>query len=339
MFSTTQLKSFVSKVVNMKITKTKLAAASFGAALTSLYSAPELCAQVDTIDSNADLTFMPGTVPFFTGDGSADYGVEVAVGGVTSFGSPALLNIIAFNNGDYGFGAGNRFGIANGAQEFFELSPGDVFDGSTGGGVGQLSVTGTGVRTFGFISEFGQVGYFRVMLSVEESPGVFSPAIFLDGEVAVLDANGENDFTVTVPDGDDPVVIVGDVNMDGSVDFFDIQPFIDALAGGFQAEADIDGNGEVNFFDIAPFIELLSNGGMQLSMSDSNGKPLEMYASNTQDMEQLIRAIELKLNDEIAAAVLGQTNSSLTNNSPSVGLASLASGADGLLRRRKAVTA
>jgi len=37
----------------MKITKTKLAAASFGAALTSMYSAPELSAQV------VDLSFTP----------------------------------------------------------------------------------------------------------------------------------------------------------------------------------------------------------------------------------------------------------------------------------------
>ena len=313
----------------MKITKTKLAAASFGAALTSLYSAPELCAQVDTIDSNADLTFMPGTVPFFTGDGSADYGVEVAVGGVTSFGSPALLNIIAFNNGDYGFGAGNRFGIANGAQEFFELSPGDVFDGSTGGGVGQLSVTGTGVRTFGFISEFGQVGYFRIDLGNGNVP-----VIFLDGEVAVNDANGMNDFTITVPSGG---VLLGDVNQDGSIDFSDIAPFISRLAmGEFQAEADIDESGVVDFQDIAPFIGLLS-GGSSVSWSDSNGNPLDGYASNTQGSEQ-IQAIELKLQDEIAAAVLGQTKSSLTNEQPSVGLAALALGATGLRRRRKAVT-
>ena len=55
------------------------------------------------------------------------------------------------------------------------------------------------------------------------------------------------------------ITILGDVNMDGAVDFFDIQPFIDILsAQAFQLEADIDGNGVVDFFDIQPFIDILS---------------------------------------------------------------------------------
>lgn len=38
-----------------------------------------------------------------------------------------------------------------------------------------------------------------------------------------------------------------------------IQPFIDVLASQqFQAEADIDRNGVVNFFDIQPFIDILA---------------------------------------------------------------------------------
>ena len=53
--------------------------------------------------------------------------------------------------------------------------------------------------------------------------------------------------------------LIGDVNGDGVVNFFDIAPFIAALsAPDFQFEADIDGNGFVNFFDIAPFIRILS---------------------------------------------------------------------------------
>lgn len=54
--------------------------------------------------------------------------------------------------------------------------------------------------------------------------------------------------------------LLGDVNLDGIVDFRDIFPFISALsAGGSQAEADIDANGIVNFLDISPFIELLAS--------------------------------------------------------------------------------
>ena len=55
-------------------------------------------------------------------------------------------------------------------------------------------------------------------------------------------------------------VCLGDVNMDGVVNFFDIAPFIELLsAQTFKAEADIDSNGVVDFFDIAPFILILSS--------------------------------------------------------------------------------
>lgn len=57
-----------------------------------------------------------------------------------------------------------------------------------------------------------------------------------------------------------PGVLLGDVNLDGVVNFLDIAPFIVLLADGeFQAEADIDQNGSVNFLDIGPFITILSN--------------------------------------------------------------------------------
>ena len=55
--------------------------------------------------------------------------------------------------------------------------------------------------------------------------------------------------------------LLGDVNLDGVVDFFDISPFIAILsASGYQDEADIDQDDAVDFFDIGPFIDLLSSG-------------------------------------------------------------------------------
>ena len=54
-------------------------------------------------------------------------------------------------------------------------------------------------------------------------------------------------------------IVKGDVNLDGTVDFVDIQPFIDALSGATnQPEADVDCNGMVEFFDIQPFIDILA---------------------------------------------------------------------------------
>ena len=327
----------------MKITKTKLAAVSFGAALTSLYAAPELCAQEDTIDSTAELSFDPGVVPFFSGMGEYDYGVNIAVNGIPDTnGFPDNLVVNVANNGDpdYGFGVANTYlgsRFPGGADSFFELSPGDVFDGRSGDGVGSLlnigGVGATGVQTIGFVTGLGQVGYFRVDLGLGNGP-----ALFLDGEVAAADENGMNDFTITIPDGDEPFVLRGDVNLDGMVNFLDIAPFISRLSGGqLQAEADVNEDGMVNFLDIAPFIQALSSGGMQVSWTDSTGKPLERFAAGNEVLDQQLQAIERKLQDELNTA-LAQTNSSAVEpESASVGLAALALGAAGLRRRRNAV--
>ena len=69
-------------------------------------------------------------------------------------------------------------------------------------------------------------------------------SIFLTGEL--------NSFSLA------PDCLLGDINMDGVVDFFDIQPFIDLLSNqAFQCEGDVDENGVVDFFDIQPFISIL----------------------------------------------------------------------------------
>jgi len=58
----------------------------------------------------------------------------------------------------------------------------------------------------------------------------------------------------------DPILL-GDVNMDGTVNFLDIVPFIGFLSRGeFKAEADLDQSGIVDFRDIVPFIGVLSAG-------------------------------------------------------------------------------
>jgi len=55
-------------------------------------------------------------------------------------------------------------------------------------------------------------------------------------------------------------ILLGDVNLDGIVDFGDIPTFIARLAAGvFQAEADVDVSGAVTFADIPTFIAILSS--------------------------------------------------------------------------------
>jgi len=65
--------------------------------------------------------------------------------------------------------------------------------------------------------------------------------------------------TVTLVPELPPLVVLGDVNMDGAVTFADIPPFIAVLqAGTFLAEADVNQDEEVTFADIPVFIEILS---------------------------------------------------------------------------------
>ena len=59
-------------------------------------------------------------------------------------------------------------------------------------------------------------------------------------------------------------VLLGDCNLDGVVDFFDISPFIEVLSSdafdAFLDQADCNQDGVVNFFDISPFVAILSGG-------------------------------------------------------------------------------
>lgn len=65
-------------------------------------------------------------------------------------------------------------------------------------------------------------------------------------------------------------VLIADMNCDGAVNNFDIDPFVFALtdAGAYQAlypncdilAGDINGDGAVNNFDIDPFVNLLTGG-------------------------------------------------------------------------------
>ena len=58
---------------------------------------------------------------------------------------------------------------------------------------------------------------------------------------------------------DTTTVLLGDVDLNGAVEFLDIAPFINVLSSNmFQAEADCDENGVVDFLDIQPFIDILS---------------------------------------------------------------------------------
>ncbi len=58
----------------------------------------------------------------------------------------------------------------------------------------------------------------------------------------------------------EPLVLVGDVNRDGSTNLLDVAPFVELLANGqFQLEADVNQDDQVNLLDVEGFVSLLSN--------------------------------------------------------------------------------
>ena len=79
-------------------------------------------------------------------------------------------------------------------------------------------------------------------------------------------------------------VLLGDVNLDGTVDFSDIAPFIGVLStpGAYQAEADCDSNGRVGFSDITPFVEALK--GRAAPVASDRFSDLEDHINGTDTM-------------------------------------------------------
>lgn len=85
--------------------------------------------------------------------------------------------------------------------------------------------------------------------------------------VRVTDAGDASEFAALLLDVVSEPAGNGDVNCDGIVDFFDIDPFVRALfdPSAYVTEhpacdlqlADIDDSGSVDFFDIDPFLTLL----------------------------------------------------------------------------------
>jgi hypothetical protein len=98
------------------------------------------------------------------------------------------------------------------------------------------------------------------VLTAFNAPPVHSPV----AAATVSFAPATISFTVSA-------LLRGDLNCDGLVNNFDIDPFVLALsdAAGYAAQypdcnidnADIDGDGAINNFDIDPFVDCVANGG------------------------------------------------------------------------------
>ena len=169
----------------MKITKTKLAAATFGAAMTSLYSAPELNAQVN-------IEFDVNTIDFFTLPGSQNLATPVQFLNVTSgsYAIPGVDNaaIALFNDNPYGVGAFANFftGFDGGIEGLAVVNAGDFFTGATTGYNVTFDQNETGIRYIGFLAG-GGVGWFSLDLGTSPTDellivaGAFNQGVALPG--------------------------------------------------------------------------------------------------------------------------------------------------------------
>ncbi len=67
-------------------------------------------------------------------------------------------------------------------------------------------------------------------------------------------------YSMTLVEVPGNAILLGDIDLNGVVNFLDIAPFIGLLTSGeFQAEGDFDGDEAVGFLDISGFIAALSN--------------------------------------------------------------------------------
>ena len=118
---------------------------------------------------------------------------------------------------------------------------------------GNVSLSGT--LDVSLIEAFeGAVGQTFDIITSNSVTGTFDNVIAPEGmNVQVNYSNSVVSLELTSE------ILLGDVNLDGVVNFLDISPFIAVLANGqSQAEADCDDSGVVDFLDITPFITILS---------------------------------------------------------------------------------
>ena len=185
--------------------------------------------------------------------------LNITGGSIESFGLFNTETIVNIEGGTVTRFPDNIAGTVN-------IRGGDVFSTRTFAG-GTLNVFGSNFALNGApIADLSVGQAFTI-----EDRNVTLTATLTDGSIFETDLNTSfGSFSSDNPDGAsasatitvtvvaDPVLL-GDVNLDQTVDFSDISDFISILSiNGFQAEADFDGNGMVDFSDISPFIAALS---------------------------------------------------------------------------------
>ena len=145
--------------------------------------------------------------------------------------------------------------VGNGLEE---LSDFEVADGNL------LDSVATPDPQVGQVLTFDVTAFVTALVNAQEQYVGLTVRAETFGGLWVTEGGGYPKLTIqTVAAG-----VLGDLNCDGDVDGFDIQPFVLALTDpeGYELaypdcdimNADCNGDGEVDGFDIQPFVELLT---------------------------------------------------------------------------------
>ena len=168
------------------------------------------------------------------------------VDNTTAVDSQALVLDLPLDlNGDYVINDAETF-LPQAPEVLYERDPADPFFSTPFMGSAQRLGNGNVLITLALI---------RTLVEVDQTGNVVWEEMINPGTFIFKSQS----YPLSYAGFDELFPLLGDVNLDGVVDFFDIQPFIDLLSDReFQNEADIDRSGVVNFIDIQPFIDILA---------------------------------------------------------------------------------
>ncbi len=178
-------------------------------------------------------------------------------------------DLFAGNTGDFDFAAGTVTGVTIGSEDN-SVNNGFLGEGNLGTSTTEITGGGTSFNFNQFYTDLSQsiaVEPSRALWMTIEidttglADGTYAIDLrpdasgnFLDQVGNVVGSNSSLFFVVES-------CMLGDINLDGVVNFLDISPFIGLLtSNSWQCEADINEDGVVSFLDISPFIGLLSGG-------------------------------------------------------------------------------
>ena len=189
-----------------------------------------------------DYTVLGGTLG---GEGSIDSGLTVHDGGTVEPG--VVTGTFTADSADFQSGSVLSIDIAS-LQDFDQL----ILNQS-------LAINSGATLNINLINGFApRVGDEFKILDFGSAAGLFGTISTSSSDIEWDLSRLQNQGIISVASSDSSLVL-GDCNLDGSVNFLDISPFITLLTtASYLEEADINQDGAVNFLDIGLFISILS---------------------------------------------------------------------------------